>query len=95
MNRLEASYAKHLDLRKAAGEVIAWWFEALSFRIGHLCKWHPDFLVQLTDGTLELHDTKGFTQDDARVKARAIADKFPFDVYHITRKKGEWVFEKM
>jgi hypothetical protein len=95
MNRLEESYSRHLDLRKAAGEVAEWWFEGLAFRIGERCFWHPDFLVQLADGTLELHDTKGFVQDDATVKARAVAGKYPFDVFHVKRIKGHWVLKQM
>lgn len=96
MNRLEASYAAYLDQRKAAGEVLAWWFERLAFRVGKSCFWHADFLVQVADGTLEIHDCKGFAQDDAVVKARAVADEFPFDVYHVTfSKKAGWKMKLM
>jgi hypothetical protein len=96
MNRLEAKYATLLDERKGKGEVADWWFEAVAFRIGERCFWHPDFLVMLADGTLEIHDTKGFVQDDATVKARAVAAKFPFVVYHCTwSKKGGWKWKQM
>lgn len=96
MNRLEASYARHLDARKAAGEVLAWWFERVAFRVGTACFWHADFLVQVADGTLEIHDCKGYARDDATVKARAVADEFPFDVYHVTHsKKDGWRLKPM
>lgn len=96
MNRLETSYAALLDNRKHKGEILAWWFEAVAFRVGERCFWHPDFLVMLADGTLEIHDTKGFTKDDATVKARAVAAKFPMTVYHVTyTKKGGWKWQSM
>lgn len=96
MNRLETNYAALLDNRKHKGEILAYWFEAVAFRVGERCFWHPDFLVMLDDGTLEIHDTKGFAKDDATVKARAVAAKFPFQVYHVTyTKKGGWKWQSM
>ena len=95
MNRLEASYAKHLESRKHAGEVAAYWFEAMALRIGDRCFWHPDFCVCLADGAIELHDTKGFCRDDAMVKAKAVADKYPFTIYFVYFKKGQWSYQRI
>lgn len=96
MNRLEASYAEVLDNRKRTGEVAAWWFEAVAFRVGERCFWHPDFMLMLADGTIEIHDTKGWAKDDAVVKARAVARAYPFQVYHVTyTKKGGWKWQSM
>jgi hypothetical protein len=90
MNKLEARYAGHLDLLKMSGQLKQWWFEAIALRIGQRCFWHPDFLIEQKDGRLELHDTKGHVKDDALVKAKAIASKFPFPVYHVKWIKGQW-----
>ena len=38
----------------------------------------PDFLVQLADGTLELHEVKGFHREAGIVRLKVAADMFPF-----------------
>jgi hypothetical protein len=95
MNKLEARYAARLDTFKMAGEIKAWWFEAIALRIGKGCFWHPDFLVEYHDGHIELHDTKGFVRDDALVKAKAVAAKFPFPVYHAMWVKKAWKIKRI
>lgn len=95
MNKLEADYARHLDILRLAGEVISWHFEALGLRIGNRCFWYPDFMVEVADGSIQLHDTKGHVKDDALVKARACASKFPFPVFHVTKKKGQWSLRRI
>lgn len=78
MNGTEAKYAELLNLRKLAGEVILWHFEAMKFKIAEQCLYVPDFAVWLADGTMELIDVKGgIIADDALVKIKAAADKFP------------------
>ncbi len=78
MNGTEAKYAADLEARKRAGEVEDYWFEAVTLKIADACRYTPDFLVQLPDGTIEAHEVKGFWQDDARVKIKVAAEKFPF-----------------
>ena len=95
MNKLETRYAGHLDLQKMAGVIKEWWFEAIALRIGQRCFWHPDFLIEFMDGRLELHDTKGHVKDDALVKAKAIAGRFPFPVFHVKWIKGVWQFTRI
>lgn len=91
MNKLEAMYAEELNRRKAAGEIVAWWYEGITFKLAPDCRYTPDFLVQLDNGELELHETKGFWKDDARVKIKVAAAKFPLFVWcGITKKKGIW-----
>ena len=77
MNHTEAAYARHLDARKAAGEVVWWGFEVLAVRLADRTWYHPDFAVILADGTLELHEVKGFWRDDARIKIKVAAETFP------------------
>ena len=38
----------------------------------------PDFAVLPADGVLEIHEVKGFWQDDARVKIKVAASLYPF-----------------
>jgi len=77
MNKAEAAYAGTLEVRKAAGELIGYWYEAVTFKLAKDTRYTPDFLVQLADGTLEAHEVKGFWEDDARVKIKVAASMFP------------------
>lgn len=76
MNRLEAKYAEHLEALKQAGEIISWRFEEQKFRLADKTWYTPDFQIMLPDGSIQYHETKGFMQDDANVKLKAVADKF-------------------
>lgn len=110
MNKTESAYAQHLEALRAAGEVLWWGFEVVKVRIGHDCWLLPDFLVMLADGRLELHDTKGtkrvkrpgaskevpWVEEDARVKARAVGDRFPIPMFLVYRTGvGEWARVEM
>lgn len=79
MNRLERRYADEvLEPLLMAGQLVAWWFERFTFKLAGDCRYTPDFIVQLPDGTLEARETKGQWRDDAKVKIRLAADQFPF-----------------
>jgi hypothetical protein len=65
-NRTEAAYEAVLELRKHAGEVLWYRFEALKLRLADNCFLTPDFAVMLHDGRLQMHEVKGFWTDDAR-----------------------------
>lgn len=93
-NRLERDYASYLAVLQERGLIHAWLYEPFGLRLGAACFYHPDFLVILPDGSLEIHETKGFWRDDARVKIKAAADKFPwFRFVAIQRNKGQWETE--
>lgn len=95
MNRLEARYAEYLEARRLAGEIHQWWFEALTLKLADDCRYTADFLVQLPDGTLELHETKGHWRDDAKVKVRLAAKLFPFRIVAARwSKRGGWTWEE-
>lgn len=75
MNKLEARYAAHLDLLKAAGEIIDYGYEPIKLRLADRTYYTPDFLVQCKDLTLEAHEVKGFWEDDARVKWKVAGEQ--------------------
>lgn len=77
MNKTEVAYAAHLEARRAAGEVAWFLFEGIKYRLADNTFYTPDFAVMLADGALEAHEVKGFWQDDARVKIKVAADRFP------------------
>jgi hypothetical protein len=95
MNKLEASYAAHLEVRRMVGEITRWRFEPLKLRLAPSTYYNVDFVVYFADGRIEIHETKGFWRDDARVKikvAAAMFDEFTF-VAVVWEKKTGWKFE--
>lgn len=78
MNKTEALYAAHLEARKIAGEIVWHRFEAVKLRLADNTFYSPDFAVMRADGVLEMHEVKGFWQDDARVKIKVAAAQYPF-----------------
>ena len=97
MNKTEAAYAATLDARRYAGEVAWFKFEGVKLRLADNTFYTPDFAVMLTDGALEMHEVKGFWQDDARAKIKIAADLYPFRFLAIKRdlqrNGGGWLFE--
>lgn len=93
MNRLEQSYAAALDEQS---QIQIWWYESLKFKLADRTFYTPDFLVQTTEGFLELHEVKGFWRDDARVKWKTCAALYPqFRWIAVQRIKGQWQEERL
>ncbi|MBB3020684.1 hypothetical protein FHR70_003770 [Microvirga lupini] len=91
MNKTEEAYAAHLELRRIAGEVAWYKFEGIKLRLADNTFLTIDFAVMLTDGSLEMHEVKGFWTDDARVKIKVAADLYPFRfiaVQALPKKQG-------
>jgi hypothetical protein len=93
MNKTEAAYGDHLELRRRAGEVAWFKFEAVKLRLADLTFYTPDFLVMLTSGELEAHEVKGHWEDDARVKIKVAASLFPFRFIGVRKVRSAWEFE--
>jgi len=95
MNGLEAEYAAMLTARQNIGAVIWWAYESMRFQIGRLAYYTPDFVVQLPDGTIQLHEVKGHWRQAARVRIKCAAERFPFDFIAVRKgKDGAWEFEE-
>lgn len=86
MNKLEQSRAEDLEAMRLRGEINAWWFEAITFKLADDTRYTPDFVIQATDGTMYIEETKGFWKDDALVKIKVAAAMFPFRFYGLTGK---------
>lgn len=95
MNSLERAYADRLAILKARGEIIDFDFEAIKLKLAKATFYTPDFIVYPTEGPLEIHEVKGFWEDDARVKIKVAAEKFPFIFKALTRQRGEWKTEEI
>ena len=78
MNKTEQRYAELLEQRRIAGEVVAWSFESITFKLAKDCRYTPDFFIELANGEIECVDTKGTGPVDpvSKVKARTAAEKF-------------------
>ncbi len=99
MNKTEAAYAADvLERRKQTGEVVDYWFERFTFKLANDCRYTPDFVVMLASGELECHETKGYWQDDAKVKIRVAASLFPFRFVAIQKQPkkdgGGWTYQE-
>lgn len=90
MNKTEAAYANLLETKKRIGEVVWYEFEPMNLRIADKCFYSVDFLVMLSNGQLECHEVKGYWTDDALVKIKAAAAKFPFRFIAVRLVKGNW-----
>lgn len=93
MNKLEEKYAACLELGRRAGSILEYKFESVKLRLADKTFYTPDFMVVNADGVLEMHEVKGFWEDDARVKIKVAAETFPFHFKAITHKRGQWEVE--
>jgi len=98
MNNTEQAYCVDLAMLKSAG-LIAWFkFEGVKLRLADNTFYTPDFAVMRADGTMEMHEVKGFWTDDARVKIKVAADMYPFKFVALKAKSkkagGGWQEEE-
>jgi hypothetical protein len=91
MNKTEALYVRRLDSRKLAGEILAWRFEALTFRLAYRCHYTPDFLV-VTPTEIQIHEIKGgYVREDGLIKWKMAAEAHPeFRFFLCKYVQGHW-----
>jgi hypothetical protein len=94
MNKTEDRYAAHLAQLRMAGEIFWYGFEAVKLRLADSTFYTPDFAVMAKDGVLEMHEVKGHWQDDARVKIKVAAEKFPFRFFAFKASRLGWEAEE-
>lgn len=98
MNNTEQAYGAHLELLRQSGYVAWFKFEGVKLRLADNTFYSPDFAVMLTDGQMQMHEVKGFWQDDARVKIKVAADLYPFEFIAVKAKAkkdgGGWSVEE-
>jgi len=98
MNKTEQAYAANLERLRQAG-YIAWFkFEGVKLRLADNTFYSPDFAVMTAEGRMQMHEVKGFWQDDARVKIKVAADLYPFEFVAVKVKAkkdgGGWSVEE-
>lgn len=78
LNKTEQAYEALLKEWQHLG-IVAWFkFEGMKLRLADNTFYTPDFAVMLANGQIEMHEVKGFWQDDARAKIKIAADMYPF-----------------
>lgn len=91
MNGTETLFSELLESSRLSGEISRWEFEPISLKVGPNTRYNPDFLAVLPDGHWQLFEIKGFLRDDAAVKFKAAAGKYPELSFMMLRKsKGIW-----
>lgn len=99
-SKLEEDYAEHLDARRAAGEILKWWYEPFTLHFAgkagtqKAVKYRVDFLVMESNLELWIHETKGFFRRGERERLKLAAAIYPFPVKAITREEGVWREER-
>ena len=96
MNGLEKRYAQHLELRKQVGEIEDWRFEPIKLLLAPKTTFTGDFVVKVA-GSLELHETKGWWEEDARLKIKWAAKDFGWMFSRVVGVKwagSDWKFEE-
>lgn len=98
-NKTEQAY--ELEVLKPAMQdgSISWYrFEGVKLRLADNTFYTPDYCVMRSDGTMEMHEVKGFWQDDARVKIKVAADMYPLKFIAVKRQSkkngGGWSIEE-
>lgn len=98
MNKTEAAYGAHLEALRHSGSVVWFKFEGVKLRLADNTFYTPDFAVMSSDGVMEMHEVKGYWQDDARAKIKIAADIYPFrfKAFKVAPKKngGGWSVEE-
>jgi hypothetical protein len=97
MNKTETRYANEiLEPLKVLGEIEAYVFEGVKFRLADRTYYTPDFMVITTMHGIEFHEVKGFLRDDAAVKFKVVRENFPWFTWKMVRhRKGEWAEVKI
>ncbi len=77
-NKTESAYETFLEARRRVGDVLWFKFEGVKLRLADNTFYTPDYAVMLANGQMEMHEVKGFWQDDARAKIKIAAEIYPF-----------------
>lgn len=100
INKTEREFFKELELRWKAGEVRWFDYEPIKLKLAKNTFYTPDFGAWLAEpNSFVFYEVKGFWRDDARVKLKCAAEKFPFFSFVAVTKRskkdgGGWKYEE-
>lgn len=88
MNRLERDWAVVLKLNAEVRRAV---WQGARLRLAKSTLYTPDFMVFMASGLIEMHETKGYMREAARVRLNTAARLYPeFQFWKITRPKVLW-----
>jgi hypothetical protein len=99
MNKTEALFeTSFIKPKLYTGEFCEYGFESIKLRLAKTTFYTPDFYV-VTPNEIIIYEVKGHWEDDARVKIKVAADKYPCFRFIAVQKKtakegGGWKFEE-
>lgn len=98
-NKTEQAYEMEVLKPAMQDGSVSWYrFEGVKLRLADNTFYTPDYCVMRSDGTMEMHEVKGFWQDDARVKIKVAADMYPLKFIAVKRQAkkngGGWITEE-
>ena len=77
----ELKYARILDARIDAGEILKWEYEAETFEFEKIKRgtrsYTPDFKIWLPDGSVVFHEVKGWMDAKSKTRIKRMAKYFP------------------
>lgn len=93
-NQLETRYEVNvLEPRRCAGEILSYRYQAIKLVLADNTSYTPDYVVTTHD-QIELHEVKGYWEDDARAKWKIAAELWPeFKFVAIIFRKNQWIYE--
>jgi hypothetical protein len=92
MNKTEKEFSEILEEAFQRGEILRWQFEEVTLKIAPSTRYIPDFVAVMPNGNWQVFEIKGHLEDDAAVKFKAAAEKYPEISFHmLKKKKGQWI----
>lgn len=93
MNKTERAYSVRLEHARNAGQILRWWREPFAMRLAGKTSYRIDFMAETHAGVILCLEVKGFMRDDASVKIKVAAERFPcFFFYLVYKERGSWVY---
>lgn len=95
-SKLEAAYAGYLHTLMLAGDIKRYAYEPIRLNLAPKTTLTPDFLVELPNGSLEIHEVKGWAREDAMAKLKISARLYPqWKFVLVNRFRGEWKLREL
>lgn len=92
----ERLYAGQLALREVAGEIRGWRYEPFKLLLADGATYRIDFLVWLSDGSVELVEFKGHEREDDTIKFKVAAEQNPWFIFRMVKRiDGQFVTTRL
>lgn len=105
MNKTEKAFSQYLELLRKTGDIYWWEYEGMTLKLAFDTRYTPDFsvIIRSPSGILEVEDTfelqffetKGFMREDANVKLKVAATKFPFRFFLVHKVGSGWDIQEV